>query len=172
MGQSYTLIRSDRKTVAIEIRPDATVVVRAPRRLAKRDIDAFVTSRQAWIEGHLERQRARVQARPEPTAEEAQELVRAAQAHLPGRVVHYAAQMGCRPTSIRVTGARTRYGSCSGKNAICFSYLLMRFPPEAIDYVVVHELAHIHHKNHGPAFYRCIESVLPDYKARRALLKQ
>ena len=79
--------------------------------------------------------------------------------------------MGVCPTGMRITGARTRFGSCSGKNSICFSWRLMAYPQEAVDYVVVHELAHILHKNHGPAFYQCIESVLPDWRQRRALLK-
>ena len=47
----------------------------------------------------------------------------------------------------------------------------MLYPPEAIDYVVVHELAHIPHKNHGREFYACVAEILPDYKKRRALLR-
>lgn len=58
------------------------------------------------------------------------------------------------------------------KNGLCFSWRLMQYPPEAVDYVVVHELAHIVHKNHGNAFYALIGSVLPDYPARRALLRK
>lgn len=78
--------------------------------------------------------------------------------------------MGVLPASVRVTAARTRFGSCSAKNGLCFSLYLMQYPPEAVDYVVVHELSHILHKNHGPAFWACVAAVLPDYAARRALL--
>ena len=82
----------------------------------------------------------------------------------------FAARMGVSPASVRVTAARTRFGSCSAKNGLCFSLYLMQYPPEAVDYVVVHELSHILHKNHGPAFWACVAAVLPDYAARRALL--
>ena len=79
--------------------------------------------------------------------------------------------MGLTYTGITITGAKTRYGSCSPKNRLCFSWRLMAYPESAIDYVVVHELAHIVHRNHGPEFHKLVESVLPDHKERRALLK-
>lgn len=56
------------------------------------------------------------------------------------------------PTGLHITAARTRWGSCSGKNSLCFSLFLMRYPPEAIDAVVVHELAHIRHKTTARSF--------------------
>mgnify|MGYP000174709420 CR=1 FL=1 len=80
--------------------------------------------------------------------------------------------MGLVPAGIKITSARTRFGSCSGKNSICFSWRLMLYPPEAIDYVIVHELAHIRHHDHSPAFYREVEAYLPDWRARRALLRR
>lgn len=79
--------------------------------------------------------------------------------------------MGLRPAGITITGARTRFGSCSSKRRISFSFRLMQYPPEAIDYVVVHELAHLRHMNHSAQFYALIEQYMPDYKVRRAMLK-
>ena len=79
--------------------------------------------------------------------------------------------MGVTPTGLKVTSAQKRYGSCSGKNSLCFSCFLMRYPEEAIDLVVVHELCHIREKNHGPRFYALLEQHLPDYKERKKLLK-
>jgi len=79
--------------------------------------------------------------------------------------------MGVSPEGITVTGARTRFGSCSPKNRLCFSWRLMQYPEEAIDAVVVHELAHILHKNHGKQFYKAVENVLPDYRTRVKHLK-
>ena len=79
--------------------------------------------------------------------------------------------MGVRPASIKITGARTRFGSCSSKGSICFSWRLMQYPDAAIDYVVVHELAHLRHMNHSAAFYAEIARVMPDFEARRNLLK-
>ena len=90
---------------------------------------------------------------------------------LPGKVQYYSSLIGVTPGGITVTGARTRFGSCSGKNNLSFSFYLMRFPEEAIDYVVVHELCHILQHNHGKEFYKEIEKILPDYKEREKLLR-
>ena len=79
--------------------------------------------------------------------------------------------MGVCPTGITVTGAQKRFGSCSAKDRLCFSYHLMRYPEPAIDYVVVHELAHIFHKNHSKSFYAYVEKYMPDYKECEKLLK-
>ncbi len=169
---SYTLIRSRRKTLSLEIQRDLTVVVRAPLRATRREIDAFVQSHEQWLAKHLEEMARRRENHPEPTPEQAQELRRRAHAVLPGKVAHYSAVMGVTPTRITITGARTRFGSCSAKDALSFSWRLMDYPEQAIDYVVVHELAHIVHKNHSPAFHALVASVLPDHLQRRALLRR
>ena len=72
---------------------------------------------------------------------------------------------------MKITSARKRFGSCGPENGLCFAWRLMRYPAAAIDYVVVHELAHIVHKDHSRAFYGLIAQVLPDYRERAALLK-
>ena len=167
----YQLLRSARKTLSLEITRDGRLVVRAPLRTTQRQIDEFIANHEAWITSGLEKQRLRREARPEPSDQEREALVRLAMERLPGRVAHYAAIMGLYPAGITITGARTRFGSCSGKNRICFSWRLMQYPEEAVDYVVVHELAHIRHKNHSPAFYACVEQVLPDWRERRQMLK-
>ena len=163
----YELIRSDRRSLSLAVR-DGRPLVRAPRRLAKREIDRFVAAHEDWIKAQLERARP-IQAEISP--EEEKRLRNAAREYLPGRVEYYGGLMGLRPAGITITGARTRFGSCSSKRRISFSFRLMQSPPEAIDYVVVHELAHLRHMNHSPQFYALIEQYMPDYKARRALLK-
>lgn len=132
----------------------------------------MVAAHSDWIDRHLAAAQARAEQHPEPTEAEREALIARARDVLPERVRHYAAIMGLSPAGITVTGAKTRFGSCSGKNRICFSWRLMQYPPEAVDYVVVHELAHIVHKNHGREFYALVASVLPDYKARQKLLRQ
>lgn len=168
----YTLVRSARKTLAIEITRTGEVVVRAPRRAAKARIEAFVAQHAGWIAAHQAKQLERLAAHPEPDEAERAALIARAKAELPGKVAHYAAVMGLYPTGITITSARTRFGSCSGKNRLSFSWRLMQYPDEAVDYVVVHELAHIAHKNHGPDFHACVAAVLPDHKERRALLRR
>ncbi len=164
----YTLIRSSRRTVSLEISREGTITVRAPLTMPAADIEAFVASRQGWIERHLA---TLSPPRPEPAAEAIEALRTAAKAYLPARVEHYAAIMGLTPASVKITSAKRRFGSCSGRNGLCFSLYLMQYPPEAIDYVVVHELAHIRHKNHSAAFHALVAKYLPDHKARRAMLK-
>ena len=167
----YTLIRSKRKTLSLEVTRELTVLVRAPMRLPQREIDRFVERHEVWIQTHMERQRQRLQTHPEPTEERRREMIAQAKRILPERVAYYAALMGVEPTGISITGARKRYGSCSAKNRLCFTWRLMEYPMEAIDSVVVHELAHIVHKNHGAEFYELVESVMPDYHRRKKMLE-
>ena len=167
----YTLIRSSRRTMALEITRDGRLLVRAPQRAPQAVIDRFVASHADWIAAHLEKQRQRAQAHPPLTEDELAALRQKARDILPGRVAHYAERMGVVPTGVKITGAKTRFGSCSAKNSLCFSLYLMAYPDAAIDYVVVHELAHIRHKNHSPAFYAEVARVMPDYRERRKLLK-
>lgn len=166
------LVRSRRKTISLEIQPDCTVLVRAPLGLPEEEIRQFVARHQGWLDTHLEQARARQARHPEPTEAEVRALVEKAKAILPGKVAHYAALMGVSPSGITITGARTRFGSCSPKNRLCFSWRLMAYPEEAVDYVVVHELAHIRHKDHSKAFHAFVASVLPDHLERRRLLRE
>ena len=169
--EPYKLIRSRRKTLALEITRDCRVVVRSPLRMSEKRIRAFVESHGDWIALHLERQRQRAAAAPPPPTEEEIEALRArARAELPPKIACWSEKMGVRPTGFRVTTAKKRYGSCSGKNSLCFSCFLMNCPEEAVELVVVHELCHIREKNHGPGFYALLGKYLPDYKERKKLL--
>ena len=170
--KQYELIRSRRKTLALEITKDCRVLVRAPMRLSQARIEAFVANHADWIERHLELQKQKLAyAPPPPTAEAIAELKKKARSILPDKVAFWSQIMGVTPTGLKITTAQKRYGSCSGKNSLCFSCFLMNCPEEAIDLVVVHELCHIHEKNHGPRFYALMEQYLPDYKERKKLLK-
>lgn len=166
----YTLIRSRRRTVSLEITRECTVLVRAPQRMAKREVDAFVAAHEDWVRQHLARRQALPAPGAPPTAEEIAALKRRARELLPPKVEAYSRRMGLRPTAVKITAARTRYGSCSAKDSLCFSCFLMDCPDAAIDLVVVHELCHIREKNHGPRFYTLLQSVLPDWRERKRLL--
>ena len=168
----YELVRSKRKTLAVQVTREGRVIVRAPLRLAKYRIERFVAEHADWIARALADQQSRCAAHPEPDATKQAELIRRAKIELPPKVQHYAKLMNLYTTGLKITSARTRFGSCSGKNSICFSWRLMDYPEPTIDYVVVHELAHIAHKNHGPQFWALVERYLPDYRARRAMLRE
>ena len=168
---TYEIVRSRRRTVALEVTREGRVLVRAPLRMPQGEIERFVASHAAWLEKAQAKVAARQAAHPPLTEQETAALRQRAKELLPDRVAHYAAIMGVTPTSVKITSARTRFGSCSGKNGICFSLYLMQYPEAAIDYVVVHELAHIRRHDHSPAFYAEVAKVLPDYKERMKLLK-
>ena len=170
--EGYTLKRSKRKTLAVEVTRAGEVIVRAPLRMPEREILRFLSAQREWIDAHVALQKQREAVHLAPDATEEARLKTLAKEVIPPRVAHYGSIMGLVPTSVKITSAKTRFGSCSAKNGLCFSWRLMQYPMEAVDYVVVHELAHIVHKNHGKAFYALIGSVLPDYPERRKLLKE
>ena len=91
--------------------------------------------------------------------------------YIPQRVNFFAMEMDVQPTAIRITSAKTRWGSCSGKNSVNFSWKLIMADDETIDYVIVHELAHIKQHNHSPKFWDIVESIIPDYRKQKEKLK-
>ncbi len=168
---AYELIRSNRRTMSVEVDQAGNVLVRAPRLMPKWRIEAFVQERQEWIRRARSRQAKRLEKLPDIREEDKPFYVKQAKAILPVKIDFYAKRMGVTPTGLTVTSAKTRFGSCSGKNRLSFSWRLMAYPEAAVDYVVVHELAHIRYKDHSRAFYGFIESILPDYRDRIKLLK-
>jgi predicted metal-dependent hydrolase len=88
------------------------------------------------------------------------------------RVAWCARQYGLAAKGVRITSARTRWGSCSSRGTLNFTWRLVMAPLEIIDYVVIHELAHLKEKNHSPAFWQLVERMLPDFRWRRDWLKK
>lgn len=155
--------------MSLEITKDCRLLVRAPLRTPKAEIDAFVAKHEHWAKKHLS---ALPPPRPEPTEEEITALKQRAAVVLPEKVAYWSAVTGLQPTGVKITSARKRYGSCSPRNSLCFSCFLMDYPEEAIDLVVVHELCHIKEKNHSPRFYALLAHYLPDHEARKKLLRR
>jgi len=87
------------------------------------------------------------------------------------RVALYAARMNVTPHSIKLSTARTQWGSCTTRGTLRFNWQLIKMPLPLIDYVVVHELAHLIQMNHSPAFWREVEKICPDYLALRKELR-
>lgn len=169
--ENCEIIRTRRKTAAIEVTPDGRVLLRLPLRFPEKEIQPLLSRHAAWLEKALERQKRKNEAYPEPTKEEEAALLAMAKSVLPQKTEAFARLMGASYSGVKITSAKKRFGSCSSRNSICYSKYLMRYPENAIDYVVVHELAHTFHHDHGKAFYEKIASVLPDYKKREAILK-
>ena len=167
----YEIVFSKRKTLALSVNHDGRVIVKAPLHTTKKKIEAFVDENSEWLQKAKKKVAERRVSLAEASPEEERLLRLYAKEILPRKVEYFSSLIGVMPTGITITGARTRFGSCSGKNRISFSFYLMRFPDEAIDYVVVHELCHILHHNHSKEFYKEIEKILPDYKKREKLLR-
>lgn len=165
----YELRRSRRRTLSIEISREAKLIVRAPLRMPISQIEGFITSHIGWIE--KKQGMATAKMRPESSDAEIAGFREKARTVLTEKAEYYASKMGVTYTHIGITGAKTRFGSCSKKGSINFSWRLMQYPEFTWDYVVVHELCHLKHFDHSKAFWQSVEKVLPDYKERKALLK-
>ena len=171
----YELVRSARRTVSVEIRPDGSVLVRAPYRMSGRAVQAFVASRGAWIEKHrdaLARRQAQLSAVQPLGREELQTLTRLAREELPERVARFAPLVGVDYGRIVIRHQRTRWGSCNARGDMNFNCLLMLTPDRVRDYVVVHELCHRKHMDHSPRFWAEVERVLPDWRDSRRWLRE
>lgn len=148
------------------------VEVRAPMRLAKSEIERFVASKSKWIEAKLaqiasrqpEKQRELPPSRYAPGEFErvARELVKA-----------WEQQLGVITSFVGFRAMTSRWGSCTAKTRrIRLNTALAYCPRECLEYVVVHELAHLLENNHSQRFWEVVTGALPDYKARQKNLKE
>lgn len=210
----YKLIRSKRRTIALMIAPDATVVVRAPAHTPLDIIERFVGKNTGWIERTLARLRQRPQVKkkefvsgesflflggsyPLQVQNDTQEPLhwnngfvlnanersrgralfiawykKEARKTIAGRVAWWAQRFCLAYKSVNITCANRRWGSCSPTDRLNFSWRLVMAPLAVVDYVVVHELAHIVHKNHSKRFWNKVKAMYPDYKAAQTWLRE
>ena len=166
----YKVIRSKRKTISLSVGDDLIPVVRAPYSVSNEQIEDFVAANSKWLKKATQRKKKQLESYA-LTDDEIAELKKKAMAVIPEKVKNFSALMGLTPTGVKITSARKRFGSCNGRNSLCFSCFLMLYPDEAVDYVVAHELAHIKYHNHGSEFYNMIKQYMPDYKEREKVLK-
>ncbi|MES3031321.1 MAG: SprT family zinc-dependent metalloprotease [Patescibacteria group bacterium] len=186
MPHAYTLIRSRRRSIALTISRDATLVVRAPLFVSKGYIDRLVEKKGEWIEKKQEYFRKRVVEKKDTRLMYLGEVntidfknkketenwyKKKAREILTERIEYYSKLTGWTYRSMSINGAKTRWGSCGPRNTINFSWRLVMAPLTTVDYVIVHELAHIVEKNHSKKFWDKVREVMPDYKERQAVLK-
>ena len=213
------LIRSERKTVGLEITRDGLFIIRAPKRMYMKIIEDFVIEKDRWIKEkkaeaekrinecrewgfcsgnrllymgkeitlllHNETESKRLRRvkldgdillAPHAPEDRVSYLVKCwymaqAKSYLTARIREIASETGIPFSSVRLSGARRRWGSCSGKNNINLSWRLIMADPRAIDYVIIHELAHVRHKNHSSRFWAEVKSLMPLYPVYRRWLK-
>ncbi len=163
-GITFTLKKNiTQKHSYIRIKPDGSVVVSTNYFTPQKVIFDFVAKKASWIKNQQEKI-AHTPYHDSATKEEAQALI------LP-LVEKWSSIMMLTPTFVGFRKNRTRWGSCSGKNRLNFNTHLANMHPHFVEYVVVHELAHIKHKNHSKAFWAEVGKYLPDYKERQKLAK-
>lgn len=171
-GAAYFLTYKRVKNINLRIGPDGEAHASAPYGVPPARVDAFVLSKAAWLE------KAKAQAARRRAEEAAPCAVTPAQAlalfeAVSGRVFPLFSGVlgGARPV-LKVRRMKTRWGVCvPGKRQITLNLRLAEKPMAAVEYVMVHEYAHFVHCDHSPAFWAVVARILPDYKARRALLR-
>lgn len=164
----YSIVRSPRKTIAIQITREGAVLVRCPLRARETAVRQFVESKADWIQKQL----SALEPLPTPfTDRELAELTARAKAWFPQRVAFWAEKLGLTYGRIAIRHQRSCWGSCSTLRNLNFNCLLMLVPEETADYVIVHELCHLVHLNHSKAFWALVESAIPDYAIHRRWLK-
>ena len=210
----YKLVRSRRRTIALVVSSDASLVVRAPLRASLEYIERVVRMKTEWIRRTMERVEARPRAgRKEFISGEShlflgrtyplmvtRDADRAlsfqdgfflnerdrdragalfmewykneARRRIPARVAEFAQRFGLAFRVIKIGSASKRWGSCSANGNLNFTWRLMMTPPSVIDYVVIHELAHLEHKNHSKAFWKSVKCMCPDYAVSRRWLRE
>lgn len=168
MEQPVIIRRSNRKTLSISITKQLEVYIKAPLNMSDADIEKIRKTHENWILKHINLQKTRNDKAKNYQFSEKQikDLKNQAKQMLEERVSYYSKMMGVTPAGIKVTSAKARWGSCSGKNNLCFPYRIVFLPAELVDCIVVHELAHIKIKNHGKRFYAEVLRYMPDYKQR------
>lgn len=209
-GFAYTVIRSDRKTLAIRVLADGSVEVRAPLRLPAVEIEKFLKEKENWIRKYRaeaeKRQPETVDLRKilykgmwkeirplegygvcfdgeffyAPAQLEADSLrctledlmKKLAKRELIPMVYQLADTLGVRPERVSITGAKTKWGSCSDGKNINLSWRLLAAPVQEIEYVIIHELCHMKEMNHSADFWALVEKSVPDWRERREKLTQ
>ncbi len=167
------VIYSKRRTVSLEITPHAKLVVRMPKRADKGVVFNFIEAKSAWIQKKKEEMLKRLEELSsveaitftEEDKEGAADLIKE-------RLDIFSCKMGVEYDSFRMSNSRTRWGVCYRRADIRINWRLIKAPAEILDYVVVHELAHIKEKNHSTRFWALVAQIFPDHKLRRKQLRE
>ncbi len=170
-GVSYSIVRSSRKTMAIQVKRDGTVTVRCPMGVSGKRAEAFVREHEDWIEGRLKEVRKRQENRLILTETQVRQYREQARTLLTEKTAFWAEKMGVTYGRIAIRQQATRWGSCSVCGNLNFNWTIVFLPEVLQDYLVVHELAHRREMNHSPRFWAVVEQQLPDYALRRRQLR-
>lgn len=172
-GMEVELTRKRVKNINLRVRRNGTIAVSAPRSVSLTEIERFLASKRSWIEAARERQ-----AVPEvdPFAHASSEQQRAwketVQAFVPALIEKWEPILGVEAGPLAFRNMKSRWGSCQPSTGrICINTRLALYPPECLEYVVIHELCHLRERGHGPKFYALLDAALPQWKQARDRLK-
>ena len=170
----YILLRSKRKTIELSIR-DNGIIVKAPLKMSKKDIDSFVFKHEEWIKTNqvkFEEKKALKNEIAPFQKDELDDLLKKAEEIIPKRIEYYEKIIGIRCNTVSYMAHLSHWGTCDKDHNIRINILLMAAPIEVIDSVVVHELCHLIVHNHSKKFYNLVYKYYPEYDKYDKWLKQ
>ena len=162
----YRVIKSFRRSFALHIK-NGEVVVKVPFFISKKTVEDFIDKHKNWIEKKNIKKRESL-----IDLTKLNDYKRNAKIYIPYRTKELADIYWLIYNNIRITSAKTRWGSCSSKKNLNFTYRLILMHKEIIDYIIIHELAHLKEMNHSRAFWDEVEKMMPDYKVHEKWLKE
>ncbi len=168
------IFRKRIKNINLRVKPpDGRIEVSAPLRVDTSFVRAFVREKRDWIRKQQERIAASPQGRAAAASpDEVAQWREVVQAFVPPLIAKWEPIMGVKAGKIAYRNMTSRWGSCQPSTGrICINVRLALYPPECLEYVVVHELCHLLERGHGPRFHALMDSFLPDWKAIRAKLR-
>lgn len=168
------ILRKRIKNINLRVKPpDGRIEVSAPLRVDTSFVRAFVREKRDWIRKQQERIAASPQGRAAAASpDEVAQWRKVVQAFVPPLIAKWEPIMGVKACKIAYRNMTSRWGSCQPSTGrICINVRLALYPPECLEYVVVHELCHLLERGHGPRFHALMDAFLPDWKAIRAKLR-
>lgn len=172
--QPAQIVYSSRRTLCLQINREGQLIIRSPRRATSSQIQNFVNSKQDWIVRSIAKILSK-QAQPsifdQLSAEEIKLVKKQAKANFETLLNKWSCIMNLKYTKLRITGAKTLWGSCSGRGTISLNWKLQLMPNETLEYVIIHELAHLKEHNHSVRFWKIVETFCSEYQQLRKQLK-
>ena len=173
-GIEAHIVRKRVKNVNLRIARDGSHVdVSAPSWVSDSEVEAFIRSKSAWIASRMVQAAQAPMARAaQATPEEVAAWRETVSACVPALVAAWEPIMGVKAGKLAYRNMTSRWGSCQpATGRICINVRLALYPPECLEYVVVHELCHLLERGHGPRFHQLMDAFMPDWKQRRAKLR-
>ena len=154
--REYEIKYSKIKNIYIQIK-NGKIIVKAPKRVSKKEINKIIEQKSEWIEKVLEKENKKLEKKPLYTKEKFKEII-------DENVNELIQETGLKPNKITIKQIKYAWGSCSSKENITLNLELIKYSQPAIRYVILHELCHLKYMNHSKDFWNLVEKYMPNYK--------